>query len=145
LSLVDPESLGEIKQGWVYFSGAAGLLVLPAVTLAAVTLQNAMVVVFPAWVSLGNSRARGFEASGQRILTLVGSVIALSLIILPAAASGGVATWLLAPHLGPACLLVGAVIAAAWMWGEVVIGCRLLGGLVDRLDPSTAGIEAQDD
>src|SRR6185503_12242660 len=60
-SLVDPESLGAIKQGWVYFSGAAGLLVLPAVTLAAVTLQNAMVVVFPAWVSLGNSRARGFE------------------------------------------------------------------------------------
>jgi hypothetical protein len=31
------------------------------------------------------------------------------------------------------------------MWGEVALACRLLGGLVDRLDPSTAGIEAQED
>jgi len=139
------EKFPEVSRAWFCFGGAASLLVLPAITLAAVTLQNAMVVVFPAWVSLGNSRVRGFEASGQRILTMVGSVTALSLIVLPAAASGGVATWLLAPWIGPACLLVGAVIAAAWMWGEVVFGCRLLGGMVDRLDPSTAGIEAQDD
>jgi hypothetical protein len=145
LFLSHADSVQGVTTPWLYFGGGAALIVLPAVTLAAVTLQNAMVVLLPAWVSLGNSRARGFEASGQRILTLFGSLFALSVVVLPAAASGGIVAWLLAAHIGPACMLVGAVIAAAWMWGEVVLACRMLGGLVDRLDPSTAGIEAQED
>jgi ABC-2 type transport system permease protein len=131
--------------GWLFAAGAAACLVLPGLTLVAVALQNALVVVFPAWVALGTSRARGFEASGQRILTLFGTLFALGLVALPAAASGGVASWLLSPHLGPACLIPGAVIAAAWMIAEVMFACRLLGGVFDRLDPSTAGIESQDD
>ena len=130
---------------WAFAAGAAACLVLPGITLIAVTIQNALVIVFPAWVALGTSRARGFEASGQRILTLFGTMFALGLTSLPAAASGGLASWLLAPHVGPACLIPGAVIAGAWMIAEVMFACRLLGGLVDRLDPSTAGIESQDD
>jgi hypothetical protein len=100
--------------------------------------------MFPAWVALGNTRARGFEASGQRILTLFGTLFALCVVALPAAASGGTLAWLLSPRIGPACLPIGAAVAAAWMVAEVWFACRLLGGLVDRLDPSTAGIEAED-
>jgi hypothetical protein len=134
-----------ITVGWLFVVGAAAGLVLPGLTLVAVALQNALVVIFPAWVALGTSRARGFEASGQRILTLFGTLFALIVVALPAAASGGVASWLLAPHMGPACLIVGAAIATGWMIAEVAFACRLLGGFVDRLDPSTAGIESQDE
>jgi ABC-2 type transport system permease protein len=134
-----------ITVAWLYVAGLAACLALPGLTLIAATIQNALVIIFPAWVALGNSRVRGFEASGQRILTLFGTLFTLALTALPAAASGGVVSWLLAPHVGPACLIPGAVIAAAWMIAEVMFACRLLGRMFDRLDPSTAGIEAQDD
>jgi len=42
-------------------------------------------------------------------------------------------------------VIVGALIAAAWMVAEVAFACRLLGRVLDRLDPSTAGIEAQEE
>jgi hypothetical protein len=144
LSMSKVPAVGGITVPWLFAGGAAAFLLLPGLTLVAVALQNALVVMFPAWVALGNGRARGFEASGQRILTLFGTLFALGLVALPAAASGGVAAWLLSPHFGPLCLLVGAAIALGWMIAEVAFVCRLLGGVLDRLDPSTAGIEAQE-
>ena len=112
--------------------------------LAQVTLQNAIVLLFPAWVELGNSRARGFEASGQRILTLFGSAIALGITVLPALLAGGLLTFLLAGPFGATALVLGAAVAAAWIVAEVAVAIRMLGKVLDRLDPSTAGIEASD-
>ena len=131
--------------GWVLASFFAGGLLLPALTLAQVTLQNAIVLIFPAWVELGNSRARGFEASGQRILTLIGSAVALAITVFPAVLAGGLMTFLLARPVGATSLVLGAAVAAAWIVAEVAVGIRLLGRVLDRLDPSTAGIEAKDD
>ena len=145
LAMSGAKLVDEVPMQWYFAGAAAAVFVLPALTMVATAVQNAVVVVFPAWVQLGNSRARGFEASGQRILTMFGTMFVLSLTALPAAASGGVASWLLAPALGPWCLLPGALIAAGWMVAEVAFACRLLGRLVDRLDPSTAGIEAQEE
>jgi hypothetical protein len=144
LAMSGTPSIKGVGVAWLYAGAGAGLLFLPGLTLVAVGLQNALVVMFPAWVQLGAGHARGFEASGQRILTLFGTMFALFLVAVPAAISGGVAAWLLAPHVGPACLPVGAAIAFAWMVGEVAFGCRLLGKVLDRLDPSTAGIEGED-
>jgi len=134
----------DIARPWVYGGAACALIVLPAFTLVAVALQNALVVLFPAWVQLGNSRARGFEASGQRILVLIASLVTLAIVALPAVVSGGLLAWILANALGPWCLLPGGVVTAGWMGLEVVVGCRLLGRALDRIDPSTSGIEAQD-
>jgi ABC-2 type transport system permease protein len=131
--------------GWVFASFLAGMLVLPAVTLAQVALQNAIVLLFPAWVALGNSRARGFEASGQRMLTMFGSAVALGVCTLPAALTGGLVTWLLAAPLGATALFLGGVVAAAWILAEVAVAARFMGGVLERLDPSTAGIEAQEE
>ncbi|MEO6463279.1 MAG: hypothetical protein ABIP29_09405, partial [Candidatus Eisenbacteria bacterium] len=129
--------------GWVLATFLAALLLLPTLTLAQVALQNAIVLVFPAWVALGNSRARGFEASGQRMLTLFGSAAVLAVGTLPAVVTGGVVTWLLTEALGATSLVLGAVVATAWMVAEVAVVARYLGGVLDRLDPSTAGIEAR--
>jgi hypothetical protein len=131
--------------GWVFATFLTGMLVLPAVTLAQIALQNAIILLFPAWVALGNSRARGFEASGQRMLTMFGSAAVLALVTLPAAITGGIATWLLAPPLGAASLFIGGTMAAAWIVAEVAVAARFMGRVLDRLDPSTAGIETRDD
>jgi hypothetical protein len=130
---------------WCLAGYGGALIVLPAVTLAQIALQNALVLVFPAWFALGNGRARGFEASGQRMLTLFGSAAVLGVCTLPALLSGGVAAWLLAGPIGAAAPVVGAVIAAAWIYAEVALATSYLGRVLDRLDPSNAGIEAQAD
>jgi hypothetical protein len=135
----------DLTPSWWLAIAGAGIVVLPALSMASIVLQNALVLLFPAWVSLGNTRARGFEASGQRILTLFGTVFVLGVVALPAAAIGGLVAWALAAPLGPASLVGGAVVTGGTMVGEVMIACRLLGRMLDRLDPSTAGIEAQDD
>ncbi len=137
-------ALFDLPAPWIVGGFACAVVVLPAFALVAVTLQNGLVVLFPAWVQLGNSRARGFEASGQRILTLFGGMFVLAVVAVPAVASGGVLSWVLAHALGPWCLVPGGLVAAAWMALEVVVGCRLLGRVLDRIDPSTAGIEAQE-
>lgn len=144
LAMSGAPTVGGVVVTWLFAGGGAAFFLLPGLTLVAVALQNALVVLFPAWVALGNGRTRGFEASGQRILTLFGTLFALCVVALPAAASGGVAAWLLAPHVGPACLVFGAAIALAWMIAEVAFVCRLLGRVLDRLDPSTAGIEVEE-
>jgi hypothetical protein len=78
------------------------------------------------------------------MLTMFGSAIVLAVCLVPAALSGGLSAWLLAVPLGPAALLVGGAIAAGWVLAEVVVATRFLGKLLDRLDPSTAGIESGD-
>ncbi len=136
------ESIPSVSWWFAALFGAA--LLLPALTGIQLTLQNAIVLMFPAWVALANSRARGFEASGQRMLTLFGSVIVLLICAIPAAASGAVAMWLLAGTIGAPAIVVGAAIAAAWLMFETWWATRFLGRLLDRLDPSTAGIEASE-
>jgi hypothetical protein len=130
---------------WWFAGLLSAALVLPAVTSIQLGLQNALVLLFPAWVALANSRARGFEASGQRMLTMLGTAIVLAVCLLPAAVSGGVAAWLLTGPIGAAALVVGAAVAAGWLYVEVWWATRYLGGLLDRLDPSTAGIEAPEE
>lgn len=130
--------------GWILATFLAGILLLPVVTLAQIALQNAIILIFPAWVALGNSRARGFEASGQRMLTMFASAAVLGVCALPAVIAGGVMTWLLAGPLGATSLVVGAAVAAAWIVAEVAVAARYLGGVLERLDPSTAGIESRE-
>ncbi len=136
--------IGRYPPAWWTSIGVSAAVLLPALSLASVALQNALVLLFPAWVSVGNSRARGFEASGQRILTLVGTVVFLAVIALPAGIAGGLLSWLLATPWGPWCLIPGAVLAALWIVAEIAVLCRALGKIYDRLDPSTAGIEPRE-
>ncbi|MGH7724173.1 MAG: putative ABC exporter domain-containing protein [Candidatus Eiseniibacteriota bacterium] len=139
------QNLGPLSTTWMVAIAVGAMFVLPALTLASVALQNALVLMFPAWVSLGNSRARGFEASGQRILSLFGTLIVNAFITLPAVICGAVLTYVLLGFLGPTALVLGSIVAAAWIVGEVWFGCRILGKIFDRIDPSTAGIEAQEE
>lgn len=96
----------------------AGLLAVPPVVLVLVLVQNAAVLLFPAWTTIGPERATGFEAMGQRILIFVGTAFALLIAVLPAAVVGAV--------LGIAAHALGAGRAAtAAIWS--VSGAAMLG------------------
>ncbi|MCP3144783.1 putative ABC exporter domain-containing protein [Pyxidicoccus xibeiensis] len=123
---------------WWWPGGVALAVFLPAVALAGLFVQNAAVVLFPAWVppaELGE-RPRGLEAMGQRLLALVGTMVVTLLGLLPAAVVALLVGLPLASVLGPWVLPVAGVAAAAVLVGEVWLGVVALGRAFEGLDVS---------
>jgi hypothetical protein len=122
-------------------AGLGALWVLPAVSLGGLFVQNAAVVLFPAWLPPEGERVRGLEALGQRLLTLVGTLLALLVGMLPAALLAALVgfglNWLL--DLGVWALPFAGASAAAVLVAEVAFGVVVLGHAFDRLDVSTEG------
>ncbi len=113
----------------------AGALVAPALLLAQLAIHNAIVLVFPGWAAIGRDRARGFDAIGQRLITLGGTWVVLLVALLPGALSGAL-TALAAVKIGagPASIVPGAAVCTAITVLEVALGTEALGPVFDRLD-----------
>jgi ABC-2 type transport system permease protein len=113
---------------------AAAAILAPPVILAQTVVLNGIAVMFPAWSSLGSSRARGIDAMGQRLLMMAGILLALALSLLPGAVVAGalmaVVYWLTGTLLivVPALLVAFVVIVECWVAAE------LLGRALDRTD-----------
>lgn len=113
--------------------GAA--LVCPAVNLVSLLIPNAAVLLFPAWVQAGPGGPQGLEATGQRLIFLLGQLLVFAVALLPAAA---VAIGL---HLAFS-LWLGWVVAvplagfgaAVLLLAEGALGVMLLGRWFERLD-----------
>jgi len=127
-------------QGWrgidlVALALAFLVQALPLNMLSAL-IQNAAVLLFPAWHALGPDRARGFEALGQRMLSSLLFLLALAVAYIPAGLIFGLGLWLARPHFGwlaaPPLALVAALPAAF----EAAFGVLLVGWLFERFDPS---------
>lgn len=109
-------------------------LLAPAFSFANLLVQNAGVLLFPSWVTVDPAASRGIEALGQRLLTLVGTMVVLFVAVLPAAVFG-VAVWFVLRNafgffaVPCASLAVSAVIAV-----EFYLAVGLLGKLFDRFD-----------
>ena len=114
---------------------------IPAVIAVFLLVQNASVLVFPAWITVGPQRAVGLEATGQRLILTIGSLIALLVALVPAVLLF-VLAMVLSDRLvgGPWSVAVGALTGSATVGGECWLAVQLLGGVFDRMDPSSAGI-----
>jgi len=122
-------------------SYALALICLSSGVIAVqVVAQNALALMFPAWVRIGPARPGGVEAMGQRIVLMVISFLVLTIAVLPAA----IATALMAiglsfvlddmPVVLPAMVGFAVLIAECW----VVTG--LLGPVLDRTDLSAVDV-----
>ncbi len=114
----------------------AGLAVTPPVVTVLFLVQNAAALLFPAWTAIGPERATGFEATGQRILTFVGTAFALVVAVLPAALVGAVAA-VVAHQLGLPPAWSGAVwgvVGAVTLGVECYFGVVLLGPVLERIE-----------
>ncbi|HVH67769.1 MAG TPA: putative ABC exporter domain-containing protein [Gemmatimonadales bacterium] len=106
-----------------------------------VVLQNAAVLLFPAWMSVGQGRAVGLEATGQRILMTAGSLVALVVTLVPAILVGGVGLAAAAAagvRQGWAVAL-GTVSGSAVVALELGLAVHFLGRVFDRMEPG-AGV-----
>lgn len=115
---------------------------IPAVIAVFLLVQNAAVLVFPAWVTVGPQRAVGLEATGQRLLMTLGSLVALVLALIPALLIAGAVLWVAgqAGITGPWSVALGAMAGSGTVGAECWLAVQLLGGVFDRMDPSSAGI-----
>jgi ABC-2 type transport system permease protein len=125
-------------------TGLAGvvfaLLLLPPLVALAVTIQNAIALLYPGWVRLGGHGSGGMEAIGQNLLTLVGTLLLLAVTAIPPLAVAGVVAGplvLLAPVIA---VPAGVLAAAATIAAEVWLLVRWLGRVFDRTDPVEAGL-----
>jgi hypothetical protein len=128
-------------------------VVLPILNAIGLTIQNGTALLFPAWVRLGATRGAGIEAMGQNLLTMLGSVVAMLVMLLlplvsgslvagsiglsrstatdPWAVARAAATWWSA--------LAGAAVAFALIVLELWLLIRWLGRVYERTDPSSVG------
>ena len=135
--LMGPGAEVELLDGWWWPGGLALAVLLPAISLTGLFVQNAAVVLFPAWVSAdAGERARGLEAMGQRLLTLVGSLVVTLAGLVPSALVAMLVAVPLWPVLEAWALPVAALAAAGVLAGAVWLGVGALGHAFERLDVS---------
>ena len=112
-----------------------------AVLSVLVVVQNAAVLLFPGWVSVGQTRAVGLEATGQRILMTAASMFALVVTLVPAIVVGGLGA-VAASAVGLRewwALGVGMLTGSAVVALEGGLAVHLLGRVFDRMEPAGGG------
>jgi hypothetical protein len=101
---------------------------------ALITIQNAMAVLFPAWVRLGPAVTTGVEALGQNVLATMASLLSLGLALVIPVFGAWVTVYLLGePPAASLALII--VLAAIVLGGETYVAMRLLGGALARAEP----------
>ena len=116
-------------------AGAAAIaIVIPALVFSQLTIHNAVALMFPAWVPLGNQRPRGLDAMGQRLIMLGGTWILLILSALPGAIAGGIVWFALQRFIGAAALIPAAIVGTVIVGLEVLLATEAIGPSYERID-----------
>ena len=121
---------------------ATGIAV-PGFILVVTLIQNAAALFFPAWVTLGPSRAAGVEMIGQRMLTMAGSLFLMLIAFIPAVIVAAVAVAIagVAGVDGVWRAVPGAIGLVVTLGFEAMLAVAWLGRVFERADPvaETAG------
>jgi hypothetical protein len=115
---------------------AAAFVLAPAIILSQVVLQNGLAVLFPAWVAVGASRARGIDAMGQRLFMLAGIFLTLVVSLVPGVIAAGALAFVAYQLTGVFLIVLPALVVALVVAGECWLAIEGLGRVLDRTDPS---------
>ena len=124
------------KQEALFLAIALGAAVLlPVLDLLLLQIPNAAVLLFPSWIQTGKDSPRGIEATGQRLIFVLGQMLVLLVALLPAAAAFVGVLFPLYFAFGPAAAVPLASVAATVILAvEAGFGVMLLGKLFERFD-----------
>jgi hypothetical protein len=112
----------------------AAAILAPPIILSQTVVLNGLAVMFPAWVSLGTSRARGIDAMGQRLLMMAGILVTLMLSLLPGAVVAGLLIATVYWYTGTLLIVLPALLVAFVVIVECWVVTELLGRVLDRTD-----------
>jgi ABC-2 type transport system permease protein len=114
------------------------VVLLPAVNVLGLLVQNAAAILFPSWVHLGAGRPGGVEALGQNMLALVAHLLVLGVALTVPAAVGGILGFALWPAVGWWAAVPAGVAALMVIGLEASLAVEWLGRLFERTDPVSA-------
>jgi hypothetical protein len=109
-------------------------ILAPSLVFSQLTIHNAVALIFPAWVPLGNQRPRGLDAMGQRLIMLGGTWLLLTISMVPGAIAGGIVWFALERFIGTAALVPAALVCSAIVGVEVLLATEAIGPAYERLD-----------
>jgi hypothetical protein len=113
------------------------IILLPMLDMLLLLIPNAAVLLFPSWIQTGREGPRGIEATGQRLIMLLGQLVVFSISLVPAALAFVVVFFLMKLALGVGMAVPLASLAAvAVLAVEIGLGVMLLGRLFERFDLS---------
>jgi hypothetical protein len=117
----------------------AAICLVPAVILVQVVVQNAITVMFPAWVRIGPKAAAGMEAMGQQMVMMFGAFFLLPILAIPAVAAGAIVWFALSWSMGTVPIIIPAVVTALGLLIESALAIEMVGRVLDRTDISAVG------
>ena len=103
---------------------------------AQLVIRNAAPILLPAWALRSKEDVRGFVNTGQRLVMLVGNLILLAIVLVPAFLLFMPAL-ILANHFfagNPIALALASVPSVAVLTIEVYIGVKVLGAQFEKID-----------
>jgi hypothetical protein len=133
-AILSPAGFPSISMTWRLSIAGAAAIMAPAFVFAQLLIQNAMAVLFPAWVPLGNERPRGVDALGQRLILLGGVLVLVALTMLPGVVAGGVLWFTFQRWFGVLVLPPAALTCACVVFIEILVCTELLAPIYERLD-----------
>jgi hypothetical protein len=117
--------------------GVAAAIVVPMLNVVSLLIPNAAVLLFPAWFQTGRDAPHGIEATGQRLIFVIGQSLVFVVSLAPAGVAFLVVYWSLNLLTGLVVSVPLAALAAALALAvEAGLGIRLLGRLFERFDLS---------
>jgi hypothetical protein len=126
---------------WTFVAFICGVAIfLPPLVACGLLLQNVLALLLPSIVAdRKDDPARGFEASGRRIVMLLATLAILGLVLLPAGAAAALSAAALGGIVGPLLPIfmgaAGAVVATA----EAYVAMRFASKAFERFDVSEMG------
>jgi hypothetical protein len=122
--------------GWLLLSLSFGAaIVVPMLNLITLQVPNAAVLLFPAWFQVAKGGAQGIEATGQRLIFVIGQFLFFMLALIPPAAVFAAAFFGVKMLAGTALAVAVASLGAAIVLAvEAALGVALLGWLFQRFD-----------
>lgn len=132
-----PIAAGPVPIGWAAPILIALAVLLPALSAAALVVQNSAVLAFPGWFPPGGQRSAGFEHMGTRLIGFAATMLLLTFALTPAALVTALAAWLSWSLLGSWSLVPASVLGSVPVWLGVAAGLTVLGRLFTRFDVSS--------
>jgi ABC-2 type transport system permease protein len=115
--------------------GFSAAILLPMLNLLTLQIPNAAALLFPAWFQPGKDAPQGIEATGQRIIFMLGQILAFLLALVPAGIAFALVFVLGKMFAVTAwCIPAASLVAAAVLAAEAGCGIFLLGRVFERFD-----------
>ncbi len=109
-------------------------LALVGLNIANFAIHNGIAITFPAWIRVGDGLTSGIEMMGQRMLTLVVTLVMLALLLVGPALGGG-AAWFVMRGIPAVSFVLAAVVGGVLLALECYPVMNMLGAQLDKLEP----------